>query len=130
MGGAYVVTGGAGFIGSHLVEGLLARGDEVVVLDDLSTGQMANLRSVQDHPRLRVVVGSVLDELMVDDLIHRCDGVVHLAAAVGVKLIIDKPLWSFTTNTVARRSSSARLTGTASGSWWRAPPRSTERTRQ
>jgi len=99
MGGAYVVTGGAGFIGSHLVEGLLARGDEVVVLDDLSTGQMANLRSVQDHPRLRVVVGSVLDELIVDDLIHRCDGVVHLAAAVGVKLIIDKPLWSFTTNT-------------------------------
>lgn len=99
MGGAYVVTGGAGFIGSHLVEALLERGDDVVVLDDLSTGEMANLRAVHDHPRLRIVVGSVLDELMVDNLIHRCDVVVHLAAAVGVKLIVDKPLWSFTTNT-------------------------------
>ncbi len=94
----YLVTGGAGFIGSHLTEALLARGDEVVVLDDLSTGRSENLRSIRSHPRLRIEAGSVLDELRVDVLVHRSDVVVHLAAAVGVKLILDEPLRSFTTN--------------------------------
>lgn len=91
----YLITGGSGFIGSHLADALLARGDSVVVLDNLSTGRLANLSR---HPRLRFVHGSVLDELMVDELVHECDAVVHLAAAVGVKLIVEQPLRSLTTN--------------------------------
>lgn len=94
----YLITGGSGFVGSHLTDALLARGDSVVILDNLSTGRAANLLQVTGHPRLRVVHGSVLDELMVDELVHRCDVVVHLAAAVGVKLIVEQPLRSLTTN--------------------------------
>lgn len=95
---SYLVTGGAGFIGSHLVESLLARGDTVVAFDNLSTGRLRNLDHLGNHPNLRFVHGSVLDELAVDDLMHKCDTVVHLAAAVGVKLIVEEPLRSFTTN--------------------------------
>ncbi|MEU3165464.1 NAD-dependent epimerase/dehydratase family protein [Streptosporangium sp. NPDC006930] len=91
----YLITGGSGFIGSHLADALLARGDSVIALDNLSTGRLENLRP---HPGLRFVHGSVLDELMVDELVHRCDVVVHLAAAVGVKLIVEQPLRSLTTN--------------------------------
>lgn len=94
----YLVTGGAGFIGSHLVEALLARGERVVVLDNLATGRIQNLKAVEDHADLTVVHGSVLDELQVDELCHECDVVVHLAAAVGVKLIVEQPLRSFITN--------------------------------
>jgi UDP-glucose 4-epimerase len=94
----YLVTGGAGFIGSHLTEALLRRGDRVVVVDDLSTGRLDNLALVADDPGLRVVTGSVRDELVVDELVHACDVVVHLAAAVGVRLIVEEPLRSFTTN--------------------------------
>lgn len=91
----YLITGGSGFIGSHLADALLARGDSVIALDNLSTGRLENLRP---HPHLRFVHGSVLDELMVDELVHRCDVIVHLAAAVGVKLIVEQPLRSLTTN--------------------------------
>ncbi|MER6947341.1 GDP-mannose 4,6-dehydratase [Nonomuraea sp. NPDC000554] len=91
----YLITGGSGFVGSHLSDALLARGDSVVVLDNLSTGRLDNLRP---HPGLRFVQGSVLDELMVDELVHQCDVVVHLAAAVGVKLIVEQPLRCLTTN--------------------------------
>ncbi|MER6828771.1 GDP-mannose 4,6-dehydratase [Streptosporangium sp. NPDC000563] len=91
----YLITGGSGFIGSHLADALLARGDSVIALDNLSTGRLENLRP---HPALRFVHGSVLDELMVDELVHRCDVVVHMAAAVGVKLIVEQPLRSLTTN--------------------------------
>ncbi|WP_327354661.1 NAD-dependent epimerase/dehydratase family protein [Streptomyces sp. NBC_01304] len=94
----YLVTGGAGFIGSHLTEALLAQGHTVVVLDDLSTGDKANLAAVWAHPRLRFVRGSVLDDRLVDELMGRVDAVVHLAAAVGVRLIVEQPLKSFTTN--------------------------------
>ena len=94
----YLVTGGAGFIGSHLVEALLDRGESVVVLDDLSTGRLTNLEVVRDHPHFRFVQGSVLDELMVDELVYGSDVVFHLAAAVGVRLIVERPLRSFTTN--------------------------------
>src|SRR5215467_7096294 len=94
----YLVTGGSGFIGSHLVDALLARGDSVIVLDNLSTGRLSNLDKVKSHPQLRFVHGSVLDELIVDELMHQCDVVVHLAAAVGVKLIVEHPLRSLTTN--------------------------------
>ncbi|MHB1987956.1 MAG: NAD-dependent epimerase/dehydratase family protein [Acidimicrobiales bacterium] len=94
----YLVTGGAGFIGSHLVEALLGRGDRVVVLDALSTGRLANLDRVGGHPGFRFVQGSILDELVVDEAVHECDVVVHLAAAVGVRLIVEHPLRSFITN--------------------------------
>jgi UDP-glucose 4-epimerase len=92
----YLVTGGAGFIGSHLVEALLARGDEAAILDNLSTGRLENLAAVED--RVRVVNGSVLDPLLVDELVADVDVVVHLAASVGVELIVEKPLHSFLTN--------------------------------
>jgi UDP-glucose 4-epimerase len=94
----YLITGGAGFIGSHLTEALLHRGHRVLVLDDLSTGSLRNLSNVMHDPNLEVEVGSVIDELKVDRLVHRADVVVHLAAAVGVKLIIEEPLHSFATN--------------------------------
>ena len=94
----YLITGGAGFIGSHLTEALLSRGDRAIVLDDLSTGSMKNLAGMADHPGLLTVTGSIRDELVVDELMHKCDAVVHLAAAVGVRLIIEEPLRSFTTN--------------------------------
>ncbi len=94
----FLVTGGAGFIGSHLVEALLDRGHLVVALDNLFTGRLRNLDNVGQHPNFRFVHGSVLDELMVDELVHEADVVVHLAAAVGVRLIVDRPLRSFTTN--------------------------------
>jgi UDP-glucose 4-epimerase len=93
-----LITGGAGFIGSHLTEALLARGDRVIVLDNLSTGRLQNLDAVGGHENFRFVQGSVLDELVVDELVHQSDVVVHLAAAVGVKLIVEQPLRSLTTN--------------------------------
>ncbi len=94
----YLITGGAGFIGSHLAEALLARGDEVSVLDSLSTGRLSNLGAVRDSSRFSFTQGSVLDELAVDKAVRECDVVVHLAAAVGVKLIVEQPLYSLTTN--------------------------------
>lgn len=94
----YLVTGGAGFIGSHLVEALLARGDSVVALDNLTTGRLTNLDAVGRLPDFRFVHGSVLDELLVDELVDQCDVVIHLAAAVGVKRVIEHPLKSLTTN--------------------------------
>lgn len=98
MAGTYLLTGGAGFIGSHLAECLLARGDSVIVLDNLATGRVSNLETVADHPKLRFVQGTVLDELMVDELVHASDVVVHLAAATGVQLIVSQPARSFTHN--------------------------------
>jgi UDP-glucose 4-epimerase len=94
----FLITGGAGFIGSHLVEALLADGNEVSVLDSLSTGRLSNLDAVRDDTRFTFWQGSVLDELAVDQAVRTCDVVVHLAAAVGVKLIVEQPLYSLTTN--------------------------------
>jgi UDP-glucose 4-epimerase len=96
--GAILVTGGAGFIGSHLVDHLLAAGERVVALDNLSTGRLTNLAGAAAHPNFHFVQGSVLDELVVDELVHRCETVIHLAAAVGVKLIVEQPLKTLTTN--------------------------------
>jgi UDP-glucose 4-epimerase len=95
---SFVVTGGAGFIGSHLVEAVLSRGDSVTVLDNLSTGRLGNLEAIIGHPQLRFVQASILDELAVDDAVQDADFVLHLAAAVGVKLIVEQPLRSFITN--------------------------------
>ncbi|MCT9624946.1 GDP-mannose 4,6-dehydratase [Pseudarthrobacter equi] len=92
------ITGGAGFIGSHLVEHLLAAGDEVVVLDDLSTGRLENLKGVIGHRRFRFIEGSILDRAAVDKAVTGADRVFHLAAAVGVNLIVDHPLESLRTN--------------------------------
>jgi UDP-glucose 4-epimerase len=92
----YLVTGGAGFIGSHLTEALIARGDDVIVFDNLSTGSKSNLEALEDD--VRFVQGSILDALLVDELVHESDVVVHLAAAVGVRLIVEKPLKSLLTN--------------------------------
>ena len=93
-----LVTGGAGFIGSHLVETLLARGDRVAVIDDESTGTRANLAAVIDHPRLRYVQGSVADRDLVRGMLDGVDEVYHLAAAVGVRLIAESPIRTIETN--------------------------------
>jgi UDP-glucose 4-epimerase len=95
---SYLITGGSGFIGSHLADALLERGDRVIALDNLSTGRLQNVDHVGGLPNFRFVQGSVLDELLVDELVQECDVVVHLAAAVGVKLIVERPLKSLTTN--------------------------------
>ncbi|NJD21020.1 MAG: NAD-dependent epimerase/dehydratase family protein, partial [Gemmatimonadetes bacterium] len=93
-----LVTGGAGIIGSHLVERLLERGDEVHVVDDLSTGFLANLEAVRSHPRLHVRVDTIMNWPLMDAMVARVDQVVHLAAAVGVRKIIDSPVETITTN--------------------------------
>ncbi len=93
-----LVTGGAGFIGSHVVEGLLEQGKTVFVVDDLSTGQLSNLSAVRDHPELHLIVDTILNHPMMDDTLGQVDAMVHLAAAVGVKKIIDEPVETITTN--------------------------------
>ena len=93
-----LVTGGAGFIGSHLTESLLSSGDEVIILDDLSTGSERNLAAILDHPSLQFVKGSILDAPLVDELVSRAGTVYHLAAAVGTFTILDKTLDSLRVN--------------------------------
>ena len=93
-----LITGGAGFIGSHLSERLVADGHAVTVLDDLSTGQMSNLAALADHPSFNFVEGSILDRALVAKLVEPAEVVFHLAAAVGVKLIMDEPSRSILTN--------------------------------
>ena len=94
----YLVTGGAGFIGSHLVDGLLARGDSAVVIDDGSTGDFSRLQPHAGHPRLTVIHGSVCDELAVEEACRGVDRIVHLAAAVGVRRILERQVASLVTN--------------------------------
>ena len=93
-----LITGGAGFIGSHLAERLVARGDQVTALDDLSTGRMENLATLAGHERFACHLGSVTDAPLVAALVDRADIVVHLAAAVGVRLIIARPVHTIETN--------------------------------
>lgn len=92
------ITGGCGFIGSHLAERLLERGDRVMVLDDLSTGSMDNIAHLVGHPGLSYRVGSALDRPLVTELVDRADVTVHLAAAVGVRLIVEHPVHTIETN--------------------------------
>lgn len=93
-----LITGGAGFIGSHLAERCLKQGWAVRVLDDLSTGAEENLAHLKDSPALEFVHGSVLDRRLLDEVMQGCDLVFHLAAAVGVRLILDSPIRSIGTN--------------------------------
>jgi UDP-glucose 4-epimerase len=93
-----LVTGGAGFIGSHLCELLLAGDVEVWALDDLSTGSLANVHHLQERPNFHLVVDSVLSHSIVNELVHKSDVVYHLAAAVGVRLIVEQPVRTLVTN--------------------------------
>ena len=93
-----MITGGAGFIGSHLADHLLNRGDQVVLLDDLSTGRLVNIEHLNNRSDTDFVLGSILDADLIDDTVSRVDAIFHLAAAVGVNLIVEKPLESLMTN--------------------------------
>ncbi|HET8605854.1 MAG TPA: NAD-dependent epimerase/dehydratase family protein [Gaiellaceae bacterium] len=93
-----LITGGAGFIGSHLAELLLDDGWEVYALDDLSTGSLGNVEHLTVRPDFHLVVDSVLKPAVVNELVHKCDVVYHLAAAVGVRLIVEQPVHTLVTN--------------------------------
>jgi UDP-glucose 4-epimerase len=93
-----LITGGAGFIGSHLAESLLSEGWEVYALDDVSTGSVANVAHLLEHPQFHLVVESVLSSSIVSELVHKVDVVYHLAAAVGVRLIVERPVHTIVTN--------------------------------
>ena len=92
------MTGGAGFIGSHLVERLLADGKSVAVVDDLSTGRLENLRAVRAHPKLRVIESRISACRELAQLVARADSIYHLAAAVGVELVVRSPIHVLQTN--------------------------------
>ena len=93
-----LITGGAGFIGSHLAEALLKKGEEVFVIDNLSTGSLKNIKHLLKNKKFHFTKGSVLDEKLMEELIKKVDEVYHLAAAVGVKMILKRPLSSLSTN--------------------------------
>ncbi|MBM3269619.1 MAG: GDP-mannose 4,6-dehydratase [Candidatus Sericytochromatia bacterium] len=93
-----LITGGAGFIGSHLADALIERGDEVYVIDDLSTGSLDNVVHLRGNPRFHLVVDSVLNEAILNELVNRVDQVYHMAAVVGVKLVVESPVRTLETN--------------------------------
>ena len=93
-----LITGGAGFIGSHLAERLLDEGHHVAILDDLSTGRLENIEHLAGHDRFSAIIGSVLDEEILGPLVDECDTVFHLAAALGVKFVVERPIHTIHTN--------------------------------
>jgi UDP-glucose 4-epimerase len=93
-----LITGGAGFIGSHLADAYLQRGDEVFAIDDLSTGSIENIQHLKNDPRFHYTIDSVHNQPVVAELVDRCDVIFHLAAAVGVKLIVESPVRTIETN--------------------------------
>jgi UDP-glucose 4-epimerase len=93
-----LITGGAGFIGSHLAEALLARGDRVTVVDDLSTGRFENIEPLTANPNFRFALETITNETVMDRLGSECDRILHLAAAVGVELIVNDPVRTIETN--------------------------------
>jgi len=95
-----LITGGAGFIGSHLAERLLADGHKVSIIDNLSTGRLENIEGFKDHPNFSYTIGSILNRELLESLVNGVDQIFHLAAAVGVKYIIENPLLSLKTNIV------------------------------
>lgn len=94
----YLITGGAGFIGSHLAEALLGRGEEVFILDDLSTGSVENIRHLKTHERFHYVFDSIINKQVLAELVDESDVIFHLAAAVGVRLIVESPVRTLETN--------------------------------
>jgi len=94
----YLITGGAGFIGSHLSDLLLAQGHEVSVIDDLSTGSMRNIAHLRDHPGFSYAIGTMMNKPLLAEMVDEADAVFHLAAAVGVKLIVESPVRTIETN--------------------------------
>jgi UDP-glucose 4-epimerase len=94
----YLITGGAGFVGSHLADRLVGRGDEVWIIDDLSTGSIYNIEHLKGHTKFNYVIDTILNTPVLAELVDRCDVVVHLAAAVGVKLIVESPVRTIETN--------------------------------
>jgi UDP-glucose 4-epimerase len=93
-----LITGGAGFIGSHLAESLIAQGHSVSVLDNLDTGRLENIEHLRHHPRFKCTIDSVMNEPVLSRMIERADVVFHLAAAVGVKLVVERPVHTIETN--------------------------------
>jgi UDP-glucose 4-epimerase len=93
-----LITGGAGFIGSHLAEALLAAGHQVMVLDDLSTGSFDNIAHLKGKPGFRYTIDTVMNEPVLAEMVDQCDVVYHLAAAVGVRLIVESPVRTIETN--------------------------------
>jgi UDP-glucose 4-epimerase len=93
-----LITGGAGFIGSHLTEKLLAAGHQVRVVDDFSTGRRENLDALADHPGLTLITGSITDQMLLTEAVRGIDVIYHLAAAVGVKLVAEDPVRTIETN--------------------------------
>ncbi len=93
-----LITGGAGFIGSHLADAYLHRGDEVFVIDDLSTGTIENIQHLKSNPRFHYTIESVHNQPVTAELVDQCDVIFHLAAAVGVKLIVESPVRTIETN--------------------------------
>ena len=93
-----LITGGAGFIGSHLAEALLAQGQQVVAIDNLSTGRIENIAASMDHLQFQFVYETVQNELVMDRLVSECDAIYHLAAAVGVELVVRDPVHTIETN--------------------------------
>ena len=93
-----LITGGSGFIGSHLSDAYLERGDEVFIIDDLSTGSFENIRHLKDHPRFHYTIDNVHNHRVTAELVDQCDVIFHLAAAVGVKLIVESPVNTIETN--------------------------------
>jgi len=93
-----LITGGVGFIGSHLADRLLEMGEEVFVVDDVSTGSLKNVEQHQDQERFHLVVDTILNEAVMNELVFKCDQIYHMAAAVGVKLIMNRPVETLETN--------------------------------
>ena len=93
-----LITGGAGFIGSHLADRLLEKGEEVYAIDDLSTGSLKNVDHLQDNPLFHLVVDTVLHEAVMNELVFKCDQIYHMAAVVGVKQIMNRPVETLETN--------------------------------
>jgi UDP-glucose 4-epimerase len=117
-----LITGGAGFIGSHLAEALIAKGHEVFVLDDLSTGSRQNLAGLEGKPRFQFIPGSVLDQTILERIVDQVDYIYHLAAAVGVELVVRSPVFTIEDNVrgtenilaaAARRKVGVLLTSTS-----------------
>lgn len=93
-----LITGGAGFIGSHLADAYVQRGDDVLIIDDLSTGTIENIRHLKDNPKFQYTIDSVHNQPVTAELVDQCDIVFHLAAAVGVRLIVESPVRTIETN--------------------------------